>query len=720
MTWFDRVFRHRQLQRDADEEIRLHLEEREDDLVAAGWPRERARLEARRAFGNVVRVAEDGRAVWRWNGIEDLIADLGYAARQLRATPSFALATTLTLALGIGANAAVFSVVYALVLQPLPFPHADRLVAVESVDSRDGSQPAPLSYPTFFEFRRSNVLAGIASYRDAQVTLAGGGAARVLNAEIVSSNLFDVLDVHVAAGRRFVEADERVGSSVAIVSHGVWTSQFGGNPNLVGRTITLDNQPFRVVGVAPEGFNYPAGTRVVDVWVTPAVDASANTAQPITEQRGARMLGAIARLADDDTLDRARARLDGVAAALARTYPDSNGNIARTSLVPELQRMLGDTRTAMLVLWGAVTLVLLIACANIANMLLARMADRERELGIRLAIGGSRGRVIRQLVTENLLVGILGSSAGLVIARLLLGTLLPASADRLPRLTPMTLDWRVLVFAVALSLLTTLLVSLPLAVRVGRIDFGGALRSAPRGATDTRDRVRSVLVVAQVALGLVLLSGAATMTAGLRHFTHRDLGFRPDHLLTFSVAASDANVPTVRQIQFTSDLVHALRAVPGVTSVAGSMALPLAGEHLHLAFDIPERPSPASERPGSSFAIVTPEFFDTIGATFEAGRRFTDQDDARHPRVVIVNRAFADRFFPGRRVLGRYIEPGATSDLDPPDGSTRRKEIVGVVANVRQEPLGHDAEPMYYLPYAQLAWMTPPMIVRTTGRPEGG
>ncbi len=192
--------------------------------------------------------------------------------------------------------------------------------------------------------------------------------------------------------------------------------------------------------------------------------------------------------------------------------------------------MLGDTRMAMLVLWGAVTLVLLIACANIANMLLARTADRERELGIRLAIGGSRGRVIRQLVTENFLVGILGSSAGLVIARLLLGTLIPASADRLPRVTPMTLDWRVLVFAVVLSLLTTLLVSLPLAVRVGRIDFGGALRSAPRGATDTRDRVRSVLVVAQVALGLVLLSGAATMTAGLRHFTHRDLGF---HRITF-------------------------------------------------------------------------------------------------------------------------------------------------------------------------------------------
>ena len=372
----------------------------------------------------------------------------------------------------------------------------------------------------------------------------------------------------------------------------------------------------------------------------------------------------------------------------------------------------------MLVLWGAVTLVLLIACANIANMLLARTADRERELGIRLAIGGSRGRVIRQLVTENLLVGILGSSVGLVIARLLLGTLIPASADRLPRVTPMTLDWRVLVFAVVLSLLTTLLVSLPLAVRVGRIDFGGALRSAPRGATETRDRFRSVLVVAQVALGLVLLSGAATMTAGLRHFTHRDLGFRPDHLLTFSVAASDANVPTLRQIQFTNDLLHALRAVPGVTSVSGSMALPLAGEHLYLAFDMPERPRPPSERPNSTFAIVTPEFFDTIGASFEEGRRFTDQDDARHPRVVIVNRAFADRFFPGRRVLGRYIEPGATSDLDPPDGSARLKEIVGVVGNVRQAPLGHDAEPMYYLPYAQLAWMTPPMIVRTTGRPE--
>ncbi len=298
MTWLDRVIHRRQLQRDADEEIRQHLEEREDELVANGLSREEARFEARRAFGNVARIAEDGRAVWRWNRVEDLFADLRYAARHLRATPSFAAAAILTLALGIGANAAVFSVVYALVLQPLPFPNADRLVAVASVDSREGSQPAPLSYSTFFEFRRSKVLAGIASYRDLQVTLGGSGEARVLTAEIVSSNLFDVLDVHVAAGRGFVEADERAGSSVAILSHGVWMSQFGGNLAILGRTVSLDNQPFRVVGVAPESFNYPVGTRIVDVWVTLAVDASANGVQPITEQRGARMLGAIARLAD--------------------------------------------------------------------------------------------------------------------------------------------------------------------------------------------------------------------------------------------------------------------------------------------------------------------------------------------------------------------------------------------------------------------------------------
>jgi putative ABC transport system permease protein len=708
------IFHRPDMEQDLSDEVQFHLERRTSDLMTRhGISSDDARRRARLEFGSIEKYKEQTRQSIGLRLIDELFADLRYAVRRLRATPSFAAAAVMTLALGIGANTAVFSVVNALVFRPLPFQHPERLVAVESIDVRDSAHPRSLSYPTFFEFRRSNVLADIASYRDDQVTLAGADGTHVLEAEIVSSNLFDVLGTHVAAGRGFTLDDERAGAHVAILSHGLWMARFGGDAHIAGATIVLDNEPFRVAGIAPAGFNFPVGARGVDVWVTLARDASSHTAQPLTEQRGAWVVRTIARLTPNDTIEQARARLDRVAAALAQTYPATNGNIARTSVVPELRRLLGDTRVATLVLWAAVTLVLLISCANVANMLLVRTADRERELGIRLAIGGSRNRVIRQLATENLLVGVIGSVAGLAVARGLLGLLLPVVGDHLPRATPISLEWPVVAFAAALSLVTSLFVSVPVSVRVARVDFDGALRSAPRGATDVRDRVRSALVVTQIAVGLVLLSGAATMTAGLRHFTHRDLGFRADHMVTFSVASSRGDLQTPDRLQFTNDLMSELHALPGVTDVAGSMPLPLSGEHLQLSFDIPERPSPPSARPGANLAIVTPAYFEAVGATLEEGRTFTDRDDARHPRVVIVNRALATRFFPGEHVVGKYIEPSATSDLDPPDGSTRLKQIVGVVNNIRQTPLGRDAEPIYYVPYQQLPWGMPPLLVRT-------
>jgi putative ABC transport system permease protein len=716
MTWLGRIFARRRLERDLADEIRLHLEEREEEFVAGGLSPAEARDAARKAFGNATLVEEDGRAVWRWNGLEDLWDDIRYAVRQLRSTPSFAAAAVVTLALGIGANAAVFSVVRGVLLRPLPFPAADRLVAVQSIDVRGGPHPTSLSYPIFFDFRRSRVFAGIASYRDEQFTLNGRDGPQVLDGQIVSSNLFDVLATPPAVGRGFQRADELPGARVVVLGHALWRSQFGGDDAIVGRAITIDGQPHVVAGVAPEGFAYPIGTRPVEIWTTLARDASSATVQPITEQRGARLLKAVARLRPNDTIARAQERLDAVAAALAHQYPDENGNVPRTSLLPELESLLGNARAPMLVLWGAVVLVLLAACANIANMLLARTADRERELGIRMAIGGSRGRVIRQLVTENFVIGLAGSVAGLIVARGFLALLLPAAADMLPRASDVSVDLGVVLLAVVLALLTTALVSLPLALRVARIDFGGAMRAAPRGAADGGDRMRGALVIVQVALGLILLSGASTLGAGLRHLTHRDLGFRTDHLVSFRVALPEVRYSTAGQLAFTERLLAGIRSVPGVTGVAASMPLPLTGRQMQLSFNIPGRPTPPSDRPSADMAIVTTGFFETIGAPLIAGRRFTDQDDAHHPRVIVVNRAFAARFFPGEQALGRTIEPGATSDLDPPDGSARLRQIVGIVGDVRQSPLGRDPEPLYYLPYAQLPWMVPPIVVRTSDR----
>ena len=296
-----------------------------------------------------------------------------------------------------------------------------------------------------------------------------------------------------------------------------------------------------------------------------------------------------------------------MAAALAQQYPDSNGNIQRAQILPELERVTSGGRLALLVLWLAVGLVLLIACANIANMLLARTADRYRELGVRMAIGGSRGRVVRQLMTENLLIGVAGAAIGVVIARVALAATMPLVSDVLPRSADVTIDAQVVAVAIALALLTTVLVSVPLALRVGRLDFGGTLHAAPRGATEEHDRLRGSLVVVQVALGLVLLSGAVTLAAGLHHLTERDLGLRPEQLVSFSVS-----VPAVRydssegQMAFTGRLLDELRATPGVAAVAGSMPLPLTGKQMQVSFNVPDRPTAPSARPAADTAIVTP------------------------------------------------------------------------------------------------------------------
>jgi predicted permease len=501
-----------------------------------------------------------------------------------------------------------------------------------------------------------------------------------------------------------------------ILSDGLWRSQFGGDPAIVGRALTIDGEPHVVVGIAPEGFAYPIDTRRVDLWTTVARDASSDTSQPITEQRGARLLSAVARLRANEPVEVARQRLDAVAGSLARQFPDSNANVPRTEVVPELERVTAGGRSALLVLWAAVGLVLLIACANIANMLLARTADRYRELGIRMAIGGSRGRVVRQLVTENLLIGLAGAALGLAIARLVLAGTMPFVSEMLPRSANIAVDVNVVAAAIALALITTVLVSLPLAMRVARLDFGGSLHAAPRGSTGEHDRLRGSLVVVQVALGLVLLCGAVTLAAGLRHLTHRDLGFRPDGLVGFEVSSPAANRTAEGQIAFTGRLLEELRAVPGVVSAAGSMPLPLTGRQMQVSFNIPERPSPPSGRPHALMAIVTTGYFEAVRATLLAGRTFTDEDDARHPRVVVVNRAFAAKFFPGaKQVLGKVIEPGASSDFDPDDGSTKARRIVGIVADVRQSPLGREPEPLYYLPYRQMPWMVPSIVVRVAG-----
>ncbi len=644
-----------------------------------------------------------------------LFQDLRYALRQLRNAPGFAIAAVLTLALGIGANTAVFSVVNTVLLKPLPYAQPDRLVAVDSLDTR---VPVPdnLSYPDFFDFRAQNhVFEHLVTSRDSDRVLTGAGEPMQLDGEMVTWDLFPALGIQPELGRGFLESEESAGSRVVILSHTLWEQQFGGDRTILGRSITLDRKPYTVVGVAPPGFAFPVNQPNVQLWTTIADDRVAPSGdQPMAEQRGAHLLHALGRLKPGVTAGQALADLNVIAAALAKKYPDTNTNFRQASVRPALETLVGDSRQPLLILLGAVGLVLLIACANIANLLLARTANREHEMTIRAAIGASRGRVIRQLLTESMLLALLGGAAGTVLAEYALRVVLPLGGKSIPRLAQASIDGQVLGFSLVLAVLTSVLFGLAPALRASKIDLAGSLKEQMRGSTSRHDRVRGVLVVAQVTLGLVLVTGAGLLMASFLHLENGDLGLKPDHLLTYSFDLPESQYKAPQQVAFYDQLLDRMRALPGVQSAAGIWPLPLGGDNATVSFDIQERPTGPSNRPSARMAFASPDYFRTAGISLLRGRYFTDRDDKSAPRVLIVNKAFADKFFPGEDVIGKRIMPGATDSGE----KEMPHEIVGVVGSAKLFALDEQPKPIYYFPYKQLQWMPPVMMLRTAVPPR--
>lgn len=704
----------RQLDRDLAEEIREHLEEKTEMLVAEGMSANDAASSARRQFGNVTLLEERGREIWRWTTIENFFDDLRYAFRQLRKSPAFTMAAVLTLALGIGVNTAVFSVVNAVILRPLPYPESDRLVSVQSMDVRAAPHPSVLSYPNFFDFRKYNrVFEHIVSYHDTEFALSGMGMPMHVSGEIVSADLFEMLRIRPILGRGFLPQEEQRGQRVVVLSHALWVGKFGSDPNIIGRSIRLDGQPFTVIGVMPDGFVFPIQNPNVELWTTLARDATVDTATPMTEQRGARFLDVMARLKPGVSIETARAQMDAVAATLAQQYPEDNKNVPSTLIQPELERLTGDTRRPLWILLGAVGLVLLITCANIANLLLARTAERDREFAVRAAIGASRATIVRQLLTESLALGIIGCAAGVLVAYGCLNVLLPFAGDSIPRIGQAAIDGNVLLFSIAAALLTSLLFSIAPALRLRNVELAGPLKEGSRGAVHGVDRLRSTLVVAQITLGVILLSGASLLAASFLYVLHRDPGFQTDGVETFSINVPADLFGETKQLDFVNRLLEALRGLPGVTSVAAGVPLPLTGSQMTVTFGIEGRATPAYKHPISNMAIVTPGYFQTLGIPLLEGRQFTERDDTKANPVLIVNRAFADKYFPGEQAVGKRIQPGASSR----DGKAPMREIVGVVGNARQIPLGSEAEPIYYFPYKQLVWFVPPAVIRASVPP---
>jgi len=699
------TFRRRQLDEELDEELRSHLDMLQERFIRRGMTPQEAFYAARRQFGGVTQVTQDLRQRRALPLVDVLVQDIRHACRRLRRSKRFTACAALTLALGVGATTAVFAVLDTVVLKPLPYAEPDRLMAFRSLDRR-GLRPTMLSYPTFLDFRRENrVFEHLVSYRDAQFTMTDALPAVSVIGEIVSWDLFEMLRIRPALGRGFRPDEERPGTHVAVLSHALWMDRFGGNRDLLGKAIPIDGVPFTVIGVAPEGFQFPVDVPGVRLWMTSSDEVTSGN------QRGARMLNVVGRLKPGVSVEQARAQMDLVAGALARQYPDSNGNFPTTWMQPESRRVTGLVEMPVVILVGAVTLVLLIACANVSSLLLARGVERVREFSLQVALGASRVALVRQLLVENATLGLIGTVGGVLLAIAMLRGTLPLAGDRIPRLAQTSIDGRMLAFSVVLAVLASVIAGLVPAFQAAMTDPVDGLKAGGRSIAPGHDRFRSALVVGQIAVGLLLLVSAHVLIASFLDLMQRDPGFRRDNLLTFDVGLPQSQIAVPGQVAFSDRLIERMKAIHGVQAAATGTPLPLQGHEMTVAFDIEARPAAISDRPRSDFAIVSPGYFAAMGIPVLSGRDFTERDDARALPVLVVNQAFARRYFPGQNATGQRIRPG----VGPPPALMR--EIVGVVGDAKQAVLGTDADPIYYVPYKQLPWRIGTVVLRTAGPP---
>jgi predicted permease len=623
-----------------------------------------------------------------------LAQDLRYAQRQLRKSPGFTAIAVLTLALGIGATTAVFSVVNGILLRPLPYTQPESLVSVQ--ESGGGFVGNPASYLDFFDWQAQNhVFSSMATYHGEEFTLSGAGEPMHLKALVVSSTLLGVLEAKPLLGRGFEAQDDQRGAHVVLLSHSLWRERFNSDPQIVGRSVTLDNKSFSVIGVMPEGFQFPPSSPR-DLWTSVAVDRESGS--NIMTGRGYHVLTVIARLKPGVSLANARTDMNLVASRLAQQYPDTNSQETTVRIIPEVDRVVGSVREPLLVLFGSVLGVLLLACVNVASLSLAANLARRREVAVRAALGADRARLFRQLLTENLLLAIIGGTAGIALAAWGTRTLVYFSPADLPRIAQVGMDWRVLAFAATLALVTgAIFGSLP-ALGASATNLVESLKEAGPTVSEgvSQRRLRSLLVVAETALALVLLTGAGLLISSYERLVHADLGFNAANVLTFNLDLPTPPYTESKSVNFMNVLLSRLRALHGVQSAALDWSLPFSGSIPSTGVDFEGRTFPPGETPSTRIDSVTPDYFQTMVIPVLQGRAFTDRDEAASLPVAIVNLAFARRFFPDGNVIGKRIKPSFSTTSTFP-----WREIVGVVANTKQEGFAEDFQPGIYMPFAQ-------------------
>ncbi len=653
--------------------------------------------------------------------MQTLIQDLRYGVRMLLKQPGFTLIAVLTLALGIGANTAIFSVVNAVLLRPLPYAEPERLVAVWETNKKNPAGKSSVSYPNFFDWRTQNKsFERMAAYYTNSVTLTGVATPINLHCAIVSAELLALLGARPQQGRLFLPEEDKPNSSgrAIIVSHGLWQRQFKADSNMVGKTLTLNGKLFNVVGIMPAGFQYPIEAEPVELWVAAGVDGEKDKPEDKAnnEQRGAHFLQVVGRLKPGVKLEQAQAELDVIAANLEKEYPDSNTR-AGVKVISYHTDLVSDYRSALWIILGAVGCVLLIACANVANLLLARATARYKEIAVRSALGASRGRVIRQLLTESLALSLVGGCLGLLLAWWGTEVLVKMIPEDVPRLAEISLDRWVFGFTLLVSALTGIIFGLAPALQASKVELTEAMKEGGRASSSGggRSRLRNALVVAEIAVAIVVLVSAGLLLKSFQKLQQVDLGFDTRNVLTASVEIPDTQYPEQAQAHaFYKGLLEKVKALPGVERVSAIMPLPLGGDTFSISFEVEGRNIPQGELPSAHFRVVSDDYFPTMKIPLLAGRDFTSSDSATSQPVVIINEAFAQKHFSGEHPLGKHLKPGISMGK-----GKRWYEIVGIVKSVKhRQSLSRDYEPEYYFPHTQLSFGGMNLVVRTKNDPR--
>jgi putative ABC transport system permease protein len=696
------LLRKTRIEQEMEEEMRFHLRMRTRENIERGMRPDEAEREARRRFGNVGHIKDMGRDIKGGGFIETLLQDLRYGVHMLRTRPGFTLIAVITLALGIGANTAIFSVVNAVLLREMPYRNPDRLVLLW--EQKRGSNTLNVSYPNFADWRdESKLFEEMVAYTYTGIALTTGEYPEPVMGVVASGNLFTLLGINPMLGRAFTQEDAigEVEDPVIILSHDLWQRRFGSDVNVTGKTINMNSHTLTVIGVMPPGFEFPqqyqrGGTLLpkVDAWLPLGID------QKSREGRGSRYLTVIGRLKSGVTLEQAQAELNVIARRLEQDYPSTNKD-AGVKLVELRKQVVGDVRAALLALFGAVGFVLLIACANVANMLLARSVTRQREMAIRVALGSSSKRIFQQLFTETMILSLCGGLAGLALATAGVKLLIALSTD--PRIAQTRVDGRTLIFTMLVAIVTGVIFGVAPAIQASNPDLNNLIKENSRIASGGmgHHRLRNLLVVVEVALAFVLLVGAVVMIKNFLHLQSVNPGFRTENTLTaaVSIIGEGYNKPE-RVSGFYQELLDRLQAFPEVLSVGAVNRLPLGGSNFTNSFKIDGVPRAPGEIRVADYRVASSDYFHAMGIPILQGRVFTNQDQKDAPPVALINNAMARKYFPNLNPIGQRLVIDAGFDKAV-YGKTILREIVGVVGDVRHTGLDAEARPEMYVPFQQ-------------------